>query len=127
MHTCVVDVGWTSYKKRCTHLEEELNLFPRVMNKLVKYEEKASDADDVDGDVREFPRRLTEVMELAQPVAVSLLSEFEFGEPAPPLPPAATTAQACLTSYLLVWLLVLKIVGGAKAELRPKYSGELFT
>lgn len=89
-------------------------------------EEEQEEEQDRD-EVRELPRRLCELLRLTGPPTRALFADFDFGEPAPPLP-RGTPARSCAAAFLMAWRLALRLVAGAgkgekaAVDLRPKYS-----
>ena len=103
------------------------------MDKLVLEDEKAEDRSSSPDKIgssgepqlaKELPRRLCELLAKTEPVvsgvfAAAESSEFGFGELLP-IPPN-NAAYTYTVAYLLTWKLILRFVGKAKNELRPRY------
>ena len=97
-------------------------------------EEVDADGDDDDGggfedddsieEMCELPRRIKDQLDLAEPVLKALfsLSDLPFGEPLPALFPVDSQPYISTMSLLLSWRLILKLIGMASSELRPKIS-----
>ena len=94
---------------------------------------EADDDDDDEGDFEdedsieemcEIPRRIKDQLDLAEPVLKALftLSDLPFGEPLPALFPVDSQPYISTMSLLLSWRLILRLIGMASSELRPKIS-----
>ena len=83
-----------------------------------------------DDDIRELPRRLTEIIGKTEPIlevvfGSSMADLTTFGEPLPAALPVPSAVYTACMAYLLTWKLVLSLIAEASAELRPKYSAFL--
>ena len=73
------------------------------MSEVVAIEERENESE---GEERELPRRLTDLLDQAEPVVSALFAEFAFGEPVP-LPPH-NAAYTYTKAYLLCWKLITR-------------------
>ena len=104
------------------------------MPEILKSEEDRHDnsmsISSEDDDIRELPRRLTEIIGKTEPVlevvfGSSMADLTTFGEPLPAALPVPSAVYTACMAYLLTWKLVLSLIAEASAELRPKYSAFL--
>jgi hypothetical protein len=75
---------------------------------------------DDSNDYFKLPFRLLELLDQSQAIVAEVFVEFDFGESLPA--PSGMAAYNCLTSYLILWRLILTLDGWASSELRLKYS-----
>ena len=74
-----------------------------------------------EGEEQQLPARLVDTITQSQAVLDSLLGEFPVGELAGEIP-AGCPGHTAVLGFLLAWRLVLKLVGEAGPELRPRYT-----
>jgi hypothetical protein len=89
-----------------------------------KKEERVEEEDDEIEEMVELPRRITDQLDLAEVVLQTLFtnSDLSFGEPLPTLFPTESQSYVLTMSLLLTWKLILRLIGMASSELRPKIS-----
>ena len=103
---------------------------PEVLKAEEERHENLTSISSEDDDLREIPRRLSEIIGKTEPVlevvfGSSMADLTTFGEPLPAALPVPSAVYTACMAYLLTWKLVLSLIAQASAELRPKYSAFL--